>query len=290
MNRYFAALVAAMGLVASASITASAGVVLTRTESVVSGQLGPQQQQPRQSIVMIEGNKEKMSMSGGREIIIDLDKATMRIVDPTQKSYFEMPFPPQGMMGQAIGGPGLHVSDFSKTGKTRTVAGFQCDDYNGAGKLPMGSFTTVYCVSTKVPGASEFSAFQKNMMAKLKNSRPEMPASFPDGVPLAEDTTTQMNPINLSNLANLPPEMAEKLKAQLANRPPLVTKGEVTKVEEKKIAAAEFEIPAGYTKREAPMGHPGMGMGGMGARPMVGGGAEAPGAAPITVAPPAAKP
>jgi hypothetical protein len=287
MNRSFAALAVAMGLVASASITASAGVVLTRTESIVSGQVGPQQQQPHESTVMIEGNKEKMTMSGGRQIIVNLDKATMDIVDPTQKSYIEMPFPPKGMMGQAIGGPGLHVSDFSKTGKTRTVAGFQCDDYDGAGKLPMGSFTTVYCVSNKVPGASEFSAFQKTMMTKLKDTRPEMPASFPDGVPLAEDTTTQMNAINLGNLGNLPPEMAEKLKAQLANRPPLVTKAEVLKVEEKKIAAAEFEVPAGYTKRDAPTPHPG-GMGGAPARPMTGGGAEAPGAsAPITVAPPA---
>jgi len=290
MKRHFAALTAAMGAMAVAVSTASAGVVVTRTEEVVSGQIGPKQA-ARQSTLMIQGNKQKMVMTGGREVIVDLDKTTMQVVDPTKKIYFEMPFPPRGMMGQAMGGPALHVSDFSKSGKTRTIAGYPCDDYNGTGQLPMGKFNTTYCVSTKAPGAAEFSAFQKAMIAKLKTTEPGLPSSVPDGIPLAEDTSTT---INFANLGNMSPEMAEKLKAQLANRPPVVTKAEVTKVEARKLDDSEFQVPADYTKREPMMGHPGgMGgrpVGGMGGRPMGGGmgSGMAPGGAPAAGGPPAA--
>jgi hypothetical protein len=275
MNRYLAALLAAtgaIGMIAAASITASAGVVVTRTESIVSGQIGPHQE-PRQSTMTIQGNKQKMSVAGGREIILDLDKSTMEVLDPSKKSYFELPFPPHGMFGQAIGGPGMHVAGFTKAGTSRTIAGYPCEDYKGTGQMPMGQFTTVYCVSTKAPGAEEFSAFQKNMMAKLKDTHTaQIPSSYPDGIPMTEDTTTT---ISITNFGNLPPEMAEKLKAQFANRPPLVTKAEVTKVESRKIDASEFEIPAGYTKSEPPAGRPGMG-----GHMMGGAGAPATGAAP----------
>src|ERR1700690_502220 len=134
MNRYLAALAAAVGLLAFGFTMAAAGVVVTETETMVSGHPGGQPQQPRQRTVMIEGNKEKMIIDGGRSIITDLDKGTMQILDPAQKSYFETPFPPRGMMGQAIGGPSMHASEFTKTGKTRTIAGYKCEDYNGAGK------------------------------------------------------------------------------------------------------------------------------------------------------------
>jgi len=284
MKRHLAAPMAAVGVVALAFSTASAGVVVTRTESVVSGQIGPKQE-PHETTTMIEGNKEKMIMPGGRAVIVDLDKSTMQVVDPAKKTYLEMPFPPKGMMGQSIGGPAFHVSDFTKSGKTRTIAGLPCDDYKGTGQLPMGHFSTDYCVSTKAPGAAEFSAFQKNMLAKLKDSQPGLPTSVPDGIPLAEDTSTQMV---IMNFGNLSPEMAQKLKAQLANRPPMVTKSEVTKVEEKKIDAGEFTIPADYTKREPMMGR----MGGMAPHPMPmpGGGGNASGAAPIFPAPAAGAP
>jgi hypothetical protein len=284
MKKYLAAPMAAVGVVALAFSTVSAGVVVTRTESVVSGQIGPKQE-PHETTTMIEGNKEKMVLTGGRAVIVDLDKSTMQVVDPAKKMYFEVPFPPKGMMGQAIGGPALHVSDFTKSGKSRTIAGFPCDDYNGTGQLPMGHFNTVYCVSTKAPGAVAFSAFQKNMIAKLKTAQPGLPSSVPDGIPLAEDTTTQMAIMNFGNLA---PDMAAKLKAQLANRPPVVTKAEVTKVEEKKIEASEFAIPADYTKREPMMGR----MGGMAPHPMPmpGAGGNAAGAAPLFPAPAAGAP
>src|SRR5260370_28553543 len=86
-----------------------------------------------------------------------------------------------------------------------------------------------------------------------------MSSNMPDGAPMSQNVTTKMSAFNLPNLR---PEAAAKMKEQLANRPPTVTKSEVSKVESKKIAASEFEVPAGYTKQEMGMGphgmHPGM--------------------------------
>jgi len=297
MNKYLAMLVAAIGLVASGFAPAAAGIVMTETETMVSGQPnGQPPPQARQQTMMIEGSKQKTIIDGGRTIITDLDKGTTVVINPAQKNYFERPFPPPGAMGAPAGGP--HAAQFTKTGKTRTIAGYKCDDYNGAGKFAMGDYTVVSCVSTSAPGAAEFTAFQKAMTAKLKDTQFAMPANLPDGIPLEQDTTTKMS---IMNMPNLPPAAAEQLKKQFANRPPVVSKIEVTKVEAKKLAASEFEVPAGYTKREPMMGHPPGMTGGMGGHMMgggnggsssagnLGGGATA-GDAPLTVAPPPAKP
>src|SRR5437763_884112 len=111
MNKYLGALAAAIGLVTWSFTAVSAGVVMTETETVVSGQPAGTPQQPRERTMMVEGNKQKTIINGGRAIIVDLDKSTMDIIDPSQKSYFEMSFPPRGMMGQAVGSPGMHVSE-----------------------------------------------------------------------------------------------------------------------------------------------------------------------------------
>jgi len=289
MKRSLVVAAAVAAMVASVSFAAWAGVVINETETVISGQPAGIAMQPHQRTLMIEGDKQKMVLDGGRSVIFDLDKSTMDIIDPAQKNYIEAPFPPRGMMAQNIGGPGLHASEFAKGGTSRTVASYKCDDYHGSGKLPMGEFSMVYCASSKAPGAAEYSAFQKAMAAKLKEAGVSLPGRLPDGIPLVQETTTR---IGLIDSPNLPKEAAEQLKKQFADRPPMVTKTEVTKVEEKKIAAAEFQVPAGYTKRETPMGL-GMGHPGMGGHAMMGPGGHAmmgPGGSPAAAASPAAKP
>jgi len=269
-------MLAAASMAMGASVV-RAGIVITETESVVSGS------EPRTNdrTVMIEGNKEKM-VTQRNTIITDLDKGSLLMIDPAQKVYTEMPFPPKGTMAQMVGGPSLHSMNFSKTGKSRTVAGYKCEEYSGSGATMMGDMSVLTCVSTKAPGASDFSSFEKSMLGKLKNSplANSMPANMPDGIPLQQDTTTK---INAMKMPNLPPEAAAQLRQQFANRPPVVTKTVVTKVTSQKIAANEFEVPAGFTKRELPpmRMHPGA---------MGGGGAGAPGSAPSSAESPGATP
>ncbi len=95
-------------------------------------------------------------------------------------------------MARAAGGPGMHPSEYTKTGKSRTVAGYKCEDYNGAGKFAMGDYTVVSCVSSTAPGAAEFAKFQKAMISKLKDTQLAIPASTPDGIPLVQDTVAKV--------------------------------------------------------------------------------------------------
>jgi hypothetical protein len=247
VGKYFTAFAVAISLAALLTLgpsSALAGVVINQTETVLSGPAGSgQPPQTRQRTIMIEGNKEKM-IDGNREMITDLDAGTMDVIDPAHKMYVEIPFPPKGMMGQAAANPSQHA-DFVATGKTRTVAGYPCEEYKGSGKFAIGEFSMISCVSKTAPGAAEYFNFQKAMIAKVKNGA--APTNLPNGIPMVQDTTTIMKPTQISNM---PPQAAAQLKLDLAKRPPLVTRTEVTKVESQKIAASELQVPAGYTKRE----------------------------------------
>src|ERR1022692_4427204 len=222
------------------SSSAFAGVVITETETIVG-----EPPRTRQRTIMIEGHKQKM-IDGKQAIITDLDNGTTDIIDPAHKMYLEIPFPPQGMTGQEIDGL-QQPADYIATGNTRTVAGYKCDEYKGAGKFAVGEFSTVSCVSKNAPGAAEYASFEKMMMAKIKPGSP--PTARPDGIPLVLDTTTILKPSDIPNMSH---QAAEELKRQLAEQPPMLTKREVTKVEAHKIAASELQVPAGYTKREPP--------------------------------------
>ncbi|MGH7246750.1 MAG: hypothetical protein ACREH9_01470, partial [Pseudomonadota bacterium] len=63
------------------------------------------------------------------------------------------------------------------------------------------------------------------------------------------------------------------LQQMMANRKPITTQTVVTKIAEQKVGADQFEVPAGYTKRDLPA--PGAHRGMMGGPPPA-----SPGAAP----------
>lgn len=238
-----AAAMAAIAAVAASSV-AIAGVVLVQKEQVTGTG------QPRSSMrtLLIQGNKEKM-VAGSHQVITDLDKGVMYIIYPDRKVYLEMPFPPSGPMAKAMGKPAFQGASFKKTGKSRTVAGFKCEEYTGSGNFETGEYTIKECVSASVPGAEEFLSFEKSMMKKLKGTSYDMSSQhpMPHGVPLAQDATTKLTGVNIPNL---PPDQAAKLKQELKNRPPIVSTVEVEKITVQTLPASTFEIPAGFQKQE----------------------------------------
>jgi uncharacterized protein DUF4412 len=240
------AILACAALVALCSRPALAGVVITEQETIAGGI----QAQAGERTLMVEDNKEKV-VTAQNTFIIDLDKNVMYVLDPKEKSYSELPFPPQGVVAKLVGGPALHTMNFAKNGKSRDVAGYKCEEYAGSGKYMMAEFSIVSCVSNKAPGAAEYSAFQKAMIAKLKSAAVEMPSKYPDGVPLAEDINAKIV-ISGADAARLPPDVVEQLKKELAGRPPMVTKTELKQISLKKLGAETFRPPAGFTKAEQP--------------------------------------
>lgn len=271
MSKSLAALASALILLCAQ--VAVAGVVIQEKEISTGGP----QHQSAQRTVMVQGNKEKL-ITPPHVFIIDLDHGVMYMLDEARKTYGEMPFPPSGIAAQLIGGPAVHTTNFARNGKSRTIAGYKCDEYVGSGRYMMADYHIVRCVSAKAPGAKEFNAFQEAMLAKLKAVSGGLPAKLPAGVPLVEDTTAKIV-LRGPEMAKLPPDVAERLKKRFANRPPVVTKIEVTKITTEKLSDNDFRPPADFIK-SAPMGGP-HGMGHPLSRP----GMAHPGA----VQPPAAK-
>ena len=85
---------------------------MTETETMVSGHRPDRLRSRVKQTMMIQGNKQKTIIDGGRTIITDLDKGTTVVINPTQKSYFERPFPPPGRMGAPAGG--MHAAQLHR--------------------------------------------------------------------------------------------------------------------------------------------------------------------------------
>jgi hypothetical protein len=222
---------------------AHAGVVLQETETIDRGNGQPETQD---RTVMVQGNKQK-TVTSRSQVVIDLDKGSMYVINPGSKAYVEMAFPPAGKMGQMMA-QRMAAMDFQKTGKHSAVAGYPCDEYTGGGDMGNGSYNVVGCFSKSAPGAADFTAFQKQMAEKLKGNNGAK-ANIPGGVPLEVTSTSKMTSFNMPGISA---DQAAKIKDMLAKRPPVTSKTVVTKVTVQDIAEADFTIPAGYQKQEMP--------------------------------------
>jgi hypothetical protein len=242
--RKLTALVAGMTL-AMAAIPAAAGVVIQQKQHVTSGTNARDSEQT----ISVQGNKQKM-VTEKHTIITDLDAGKMYVLDPKAKTYFEIAFPPQGQMATMMAASTNAAMNFKKAGSSREIAGFKCTDYNGGGHMMAGDYTVKECFSTTAPGASEFSTFEKNMADKLKSAGTAgATGEVPGGVPLALDSQMKMGNVSIPGMS---PDQAAKINEMMAKRPPVMTTTVVEKIEAKKLAEADFAVPADFTKRELP--------------------------------------
>jgi hypothetical protein len=240
MKKTIAAIAGVMMLAAIGA--AHAGVVVDEQETM---QQGAKQAASRQRTVVIQGNKQKM-ISNRIEVITDLDQGKLFLIYPAQKQYMELPFPPQGAMARMMTNQ-MSTLQFKKSGGKKTILGYSCAQYSGAGSMMGNQYSVTGCFSTKAPGAKEFDAFQKAMADKVKGTPMAMQGQVPNGIPMELVSTTKLTNFSAPGMT---PEQAEKIRQMLANRPPMVTKTVVTKVTTKKLSADTFAVPAGFTKRE----------------------------------------
>ncbi len=245
MKSVIAALAALMMLwMASA---ASAGVVVEEQETVNKGGAAAA---PENRTLMIQGNKQKLVMTK-ETVVTDLDKGMVTMMDPSTRSYVELPFPPQGPMAAMMAGAGGSKLSFKKTGSRKKIAGYSCEEYTGSGRMMGSEYTVTGCFSNKAPGADDFDAFQKTMQDKVKGTPMAMGGEVPDGVPLVLNSTSKSTKVQIPGMA---PDQAAKLNEMLAKRPPMTTSTTVTKITAQELPADTFVVPAGYQKQEVKMG------------------------------------
>jgi len=251
------AMVACLLTAAGVAGIARAGVVIDEQVTTIQGG-APAVTHTRE--LMVQGHKEKM-VSDRNMFVIDLDKGTMMLIDPGQKVYAEMPFPPHGMSNN----PGQQLDlNFQKTGKKSKVLDYGCEEYSGEAKTAMAAVSTSGCFSASAPGAAEFTEFTQAMGMKLKNAK-AMGGKMPSGIPLTMDSTRTMNAG--FSVPGMAPEQAARLKEMMAKQGPQTTKTVVTKIATRDLSADMFTVPAGYERRA---------LGGPGAPPPGGAGTGAP--------------
>ena len=104
-------------------------------------------------------------------------------------------------------------------------------------------------MANNAPGAKEYVEFQRAMAQKLKGSPLEETGEVPDGIPV--NSITSVTQIAFTPTGGVPPEMLAKIQAD-NDKHPTVTFTNLSKIEVKDIAAAEFTVPADFKKQEMP--------------------------------------
>lgn len=144
---------------------ASAGVVMSETE-VQNGVDGFAAVSKK---VYVQGRKQKVE-TPDHQTIIDLDRGRIFVVDRRKHTYTETSFPGSSD-AQPVPGVRMGTLVLRRTGETRRVAGYSCDEYQGVVEVRDVNVTVDRCISAQVPGAPELSAFQNALNSSLTGHR-----------------------------------------------------------------------------------------------------------------------
>jgi Domain of unknown function (DUF4412) len=248
MKKFVAALAAA--LLAASAGSALAGVIVHEHEvREINGQKSTSDR-----TLMIQGNKQKTVMDQDT-VVTDLDNGKMMVIEPAKKIYLEMPFPPTGPLAH-MHEAGQFTLNFKKTGRHDKILGYKCDEYSASGQTMAREYSVVACFSEAPPGATDYTAFQKEMAAKLKGTSLQITGKVPDGLPLYLKSTSKVVAI-----PGMSAEQRKKFSAMIGKQAVVTTT--VTKIAKSDLPADAFVPPKGFEKKEIelpqmPPGHPAM--------------------------------
>ena len=209
-----------------------AGVVMSETEV----QSGLGDSTTINKTVYVQGKKQKIETSHD-EKIIDLEKGVLYEIDPNRKSYVRIAFLPKMEHEVAGASVKLNAVALKKTGRSRSIDGYSCEEYRGIGRLDVMDVTVDQCMSQGAPGAREFANFQKEAASRLKGRSPADSAdSSKEGMPLEQS----------SSIKPRIPATSSPDKVAL-----MTTKTVVKNIQVRNLPSATFEPPAGF-RMEAP--------------------------------------
>ncbi len=199
----------------------------------------------------------RMAQDGGHDIIIDLKTGVTITLDDGKKTYYTTtkqdmeqfaakmqekmndPQMKKGMemmakMSEGMAGP----IEVTKTGATRSVAGFHCDEW----VITMNAFTTLKeCVTSELQYPVQAFEAYKDYAESMKKMMSGFGAMAQSGAELAEKMKAMKGyPVATSMKMDV---MGQKTASET----------EVIEVRKGSIPASTWEIPAGYTKIDNPM-------------------------------------
>src|SRR5713226_7801031 len=213
---------------------AHAGVVMS--ESEVQSGLGDST--TINKTVYVQGKKQKIETSHD-EKIIDLEKGVLYEIDSDRKSYVRKAFPPKLEHEEAGADVKPSAVALKKTGRSRSIDGYSCEEYRGIGRLDVMDVAVDQCMSQDAPGSREFANFQKEVASRLKARSPADSAdSSKEGMPLEQS----------SSIKPRIPATSSPDKVTIAL---MTTKTVVKNIQVRNLPSATFEPPAGF-RMEAP--------------------------------------
>jgi hypothetical protein len=199
----------------------------------------------------------RMAREDGHETIVDLKTGVMTTLDGKKKTYYtvtkqdmeQMAVKMQERMNtpemkkameamQSMSG-GMSTSfDVKKTGATRKVAGYGCEEW----AITMGTLSTIKeCVTSELQYPAHAWDTYKEFSESMKNMTSAFGPMAKSGAELAEKLKAMKGfPVATTTAVDV---MGHKTTIE----------SEVIEVRKGSIPASAWEIPAGYTKIENPM-------------------------------------
>jgi len=210
--------------------TLCAGVVMTET-STMSGPTGETSSLDR--TVYVQGNKQKVERSDVTTIT-DLDNSLIYIIDNKDRAYTEVPFHALGSSEPADARS--ETIQLNKTGKTRVIADYPCNEYRTSEGNKLERVTISACVSTSAPGVKEVSEFERKMALRLSGRESER---------LNGDDSAMLMLEKQSVLSFRLPDLSRHQAYRVAS---LLAKTRVNEIQVKTLSAATFQPPKGFSK------------------------------------------
>jgi hypothetical protein len=170
-------------------------------------------------------------------------QAQLAQMPPEQRAMMQQMLAGRGLGGPAAAPAGPPQIAYAKAGGSKTVAGFNCDLYRMTSNGQPEQDLCIAPLGSAGLGPADFQVMEKfaAFVAPL--------ASSPMAPKNAYMNWNEMN--RAIGFAGVPLDTIIYVQGR-----PSIEQG-VTKIDRKAVSAAEFELPAGLTKQDMPMGPPG---------------------------------
>jgi hypothetical protein len=205
----------------------------------------------------ISGDHIRHSQSQGTDVIIDLKSGTMTNINEKKKNYFVMtkqdmetvqakmaermndPKMKQAMaMMQGLGSSMASSTEVKKTGVTRKVAGYACEEW----LINMGGMMTITeCVTNDLKYPVQSWAAMADFNESMRKTMSGFGPSAKSGADYAE---------KMKSIKGFPVATSSTVDAGVMK---MTTTSEVTEVRRDAIPASTWQVPEGYTQVENPM-------------------------------------